>query len=157
MQFWMIFLATAFLVGLWFRRLANTPPSGPLYVCVEDELEGGTSALFERQVRRVHWRGGYAGYSSTITFDVEEYRRISCVPGLSYSGAQSDWFKRTKVSDPEETPSPDGFYDHYRRLTPKEAQEALAVQWPAMLKVRKALKRMPEKNRYRGVRAPSAA
>ena len=144
-------LALAYLFVHWLR---TAKPSGPFYVRIEDETPGQAPALYERQVRRVHWRKSDAGHSSVIRFDVEEFRRITCVPGRSYTAAQSDWFQRTAISAYSEEQTADGYADHYRRLDDETAHQLLKTQWPATLAVRKSLKKASDSERCRGVRAP---
>jgi len=75
------------------------------YSCVED---GELSALYEKRVRKVQWVGYCGPVLIPLTFEIIEYRRVTCEPGSTYDSQMSDWFRQT-VSNGE-------FLDTYEEL-----------------------------------------
>ena len=112
--------------------LRNSPPPGRLYRCVED---GDNSALYERRLRHVEYWGSCGPVRFPLEWDVEEFRRVTCAPGVLYTAATSDWFKRgwcDKRSAPVFS---------YVALKPAEARRRWREQLPVTRKVAQALKR----------------
>ena len=132
----------AFLLALLAFWIRATPPHETLYHCLQD---GKESALYRKRIRNVEFWGSCGPVRFPIGFTVEEYRRITCVPGHAYTKSTSDWFKPT-WSERDKT-----FVDSYVALSREEGLKA----WSEQIRVTRKVARMlrAAKNPYQGCMA----
>ena len=119
-MFFIVLLLAVVLAALSYRRHLNPYRGQCLYRCIED---GDQSSLYLRTSRFYNWAGG-------VTF--EYFKRVTCVPGVRYTAATSDWFQPWC-----------GYSNkalcHFERVGDKLANKMLAEQLPITRAVKRGL------------------